>query len=445
MPFENRVVWSEGMFLRAQHFQQADRWTERLVCSTLKMLSPYPWGIAEMNIDRGALANGQFTLTSLRGILPDGTTFDAPTDCDLPPPLQLEEPLHDAVIYLALPVRQPGKAEVTISKGYTKKVRMVAFSYEAPDTNTDTDFSAPINVGRLNFSFLKQGDELTGYVVIGLAKAIEVRSDKAVILDHDYIVPSLNCATNVRLKELATELLGIVRHRAEAIAARIGGATNRSTAQIGDYVLLLCLNKTEPILAHIVANATRIHPFTFFEQCIQLAGALATFTATAKRPPQFPPYRHEDLKSTFTAIFNELRASLSVVLEHSAVAIELELRAHGIRVGTIYDRSLLDEAGFVLAVRADISGEDIRRKLPGQIKIGPVERIAELVNVALPGIPICPLPVAPRHLPYMAGTVYFELDTKTPLWEDFCVSGAIALHLSGDFPGIEIELWALRE
>ena len=24
---ENRVAWSEGMFLRVQHFQQADRWT----------------------------------------------------------------------------------------------------------------------------------------------------------------------------------------------------------------------------------------------------------------------------------------------------------------------------------------------------------------------------------------------------------------------------------
>ena len=26
MTWSNRVVWLEGMFLRAQHFQQQDRW-----------------------------------------------------------------------------------------------------------------------------------------------------------------------------------------------------------------------------------------------------------------------------------------------------------------------------------------------------------------------------------------------------------------------------------
>ena len=61
------------MFLRVQHFQQADRWTERLVRVTTRELAAYPWGIAEISIDRSALAIGQFALSNLRGILPDGT------------------------------------------------------------------------------------------------------------------------------------------------------------------------------------------------------------------------------------------------------------------------------------------------------------------------------------------------------------------------------------
>lgn len=31
MSWNNRVVWSEGMFLRPQHFQQHDRYLETLV------------------------------------------------------------------------------------------------------------------------------------------------------------------------------------------------------------------------------------------------------------------------------------------------------------------------------------------------------------------------------------------------------------------------------
>jgi type VI secretion system protein ImpJ len=219
----------------------------------------------------------------------------------------------------------------------------------------------------------------------------------------------------------------------------------RGTAEVGDYFLLHILNRADPMLRHIAANASRMHPMAFYEQCIELAGELATFTTDSKRASEFPPYRHDDLKTTFSAVFNDLRASLSSVLEQAAVAIELIERRHDVRVGTINDRSLLKDAGFVLAVRAEMSAEDVRRKLPAQIKIGPVERIAELVNVALPGIPVRPLPVLPRQLPYRSGTIYFELDTKNPLWKQLDTSGAIALHLAGDFPGLEMELWALRE
>lgn len=434
------------MFLRVQHFQQADRWTERLVRMMTRELAAYPWGVAEISIDRSALAIGQFALSNLRGILPDGTPFEVPIDADLPPPLDLDETTKNTVIYLALPARRPGKADVAMIGGASVNgARVVASHYEAPDSNVETDFMAPIDVGRLSLRYLKSGDELAGYELIGLARVIEVRSDRAVILDQDYIAPSLNCAAEPRLNELITELLGIVRHRAEAIAERIGDPTIRGTAEVGDYFLLQILNRADPMLRHISANATRLHPVTFYEQCIQLAGELATFTMDSKRASDFPPYRHEDLKATFGAVFDDLRSSLSAVLEQTAVAIELVERRHGVRVGTINDRTLLKDAGFVLAVRAEMSAEDVRRKLPAQIKVGPVERIAELVNVALPGIPVRPLPVLPRQLPYRSGTIYFELDTKNPLWKQLDTSGALALHLAGDFPGIEMELWALRE
>ena len=136
MRYENRVAWSEGMFLRVQHFQQADRWTERLVGTTMRTLAPYPWGVASFEIDRSALAIGRFSVSNLRGILLDGTTFDAPLDCDLPPALDLDETVKNAVIYLALPTRQPGRADIALNGGAAMhQVRHVASTYEAPDAN----------------------------------------------------------------------------------------------------------------------------------------------------------------------------------------------------------------------------------------------------------------------------------------------------------------------
>ena len=111
-----------------------------------------------------------------------------------------------------------------------------------------------------------------------------------------------------------------------------------------------------------------------------------------------------------------LRQSLSAVLEQTAIPIPLQERKYGIRVGVIQDRSLLTNAQFVLAVRADMKTETLRRQFPNHIKIGPVEQIRELVNVALPGIAIRPLPVAPR-IPYHAGVTYFELDRSSKYWK----------------------------
>ena len=180
------------MFLRVQHFQQSDRWTERLVRNTTRNLSPYPWGIAEIGMDRSALSIGQFALSNLRGVLPDGTPFEAPEDSDLPPPLDLDDSVKDAIIYLALPARQPGKADMSASgRNDINNVRFTASSYEVSDTNIETDFIAPIDVGRLSLKFLKSGDDLSGYDLIGLARVIEVRSNRAFILDPDFSTHSL--------------------------------------------------------------------------------------------------------------------------------------------------------------------------------------------------------------------------------------------------------------
>ena len=47
MTWSNRVVWLEGMFLRAQHFQQQDRWLEALVRDRTAALRPHGWGLTE--------------------------------------------------------------------------------------------------------------------------------------------------------------------------------------------------------------------------------------------------------------------------------------------------------------------------------------------------------------------------------------------------------------
>jgi type VI secretion system protein ImpJ len=110
----------------------------------------------------------------------------------------------------------------------------------------------------------------------------------------------------------------------------------------------------------------------------------------------------------------------------------------------VTDRALYGTAVFVLAARADVPAEDLRRRFPAQLKIGPVERIRDLVTLQLPGVPVIPLPVVPRQIPYHAGFAYFELDQASDLWDQLKTAGGVAVHVAGEFPGLSMEFWAIR-
>jgi type VI secretion system protein ImpJ len=246
-----------------------------------------------------------------------------------------------------------------------------------------------------------------------------------------------------RLVTLTTEILGLLHQRGEALSGRVMATGRGAAAEFADFLMLQVINRFEPLFAHYNDSGAE-HPEALYQLCASAAGELATFTTTSKRPPKFPGYRHERLRESFEPVVASLRASLSVVLEQSAISIPLESKKFGISVAIVTDRSLYGTAVFILAARADLPSEELRRRFPAQLKIGPVEKIRDLVTLQLPGVPVAPVPVAPRQIPFHAGFAYFELDQTSELWEQMKTSGGLAMHIAGEFPGLAMEFWAIR-
>ena len=71
----NRVVWSEGLYLRTQHFQQQDRHAEALMRAGLQAAAWQPQGFSRLELDRAALDAGQVAIRAAEGLFPDGTPF----------------------------------------------------------------------------------------------------------------------------------------------------------------------------------------------------------------------------------------------------------------------------------------------------------------------------------------------------------------------------------
>jgi type VI secretion system protein ImpJ len=444
MYWNNKVLWSEGMFLRTQHFQQFERYLERLGESSARWLNPLGWGFARLEIDDGLLRTGTLALSRAAGILPDGTVFDAPHADDHPRPLDVPTDLRNSVIHLALPIRRAGAFEARLAAAGGQPLRWAAQEVEVSDTIEGAEGSAPVVVGKLDLQLMHDQQELTGYVTLPVARVVERKLDGALQLDPDFIPTTLSCDVSPRLGGFLAEMRGLLQHRGSAIAARLADPSGKSVAEISDFLVLMMINRNEAVLRHL-GGLSDLHPVDLYRTLTALAGEIATFTETGtNRPPEFPPYQHPDLQASFAPLVAFLREALSAVFEQTAIPIPLEDRAYGIRVGKISDRSLFTDCTFVLAARSSIDADLIRTNLPKRITVGAVERIRDLVNLQLGGVPIRPLPAEPRQIPFRAGMIYFELNTSSEDWRLIERSGGIAVHVSGDVPDLEFELWAIR-
>ncbi len=442
MSWKSKVVWSEGLFLRPQHFQQQGRYFESFVETRCGSLRPYAWGFTELKIDADLLSIGKLAIASASGVLPDGTPFSIPESDEPPVPMDVGSNVHNEMYYLCVATRKPDAKDFGTSEGESL-IRYKIREHEARDSDSPLDTSAQMQVGSLYTRLLADSDQRADYACLGVARVIESRVDKQVVLDDAYIPPTLSCASVRRLAGFVTELQGLLNHRGEAISHRVSEAGKGGAAEVAEFLMLQLVNRYQPVFSHLAALPT-LHPEEFFRLLLELAGELATFTNTTKRPQQFPTYRHDDLQLTFEPVIKAIRESLSMVIEQTAIPIPLKEKRFGIRVGTLSDPALLDQASFVLAVNANMPVEDLRSFFPAQVKIGSVENIRDLVNSALPGIVVRALPVAPRQIPFHAGYVYFELDRASEYWAGLKNSGGFALHVGGDFPGLKMEFWAIR-
>lgn len=444
MSWNSKVVWSEGMFLRPQHFQQHDRYIERLLNGRCSHLRPYSWGFIEFKIDSDMLALGKVAFAAASGVMPDGTPFQIPGDDDAPPPLDVPDDAKNADVYLSLPVRRVGAPEIASGNGDDGLARYRLAEYEARDSAMSGQNDAEVAIGKLSLALTLVDDQSGNFTRLRVARVVETLADGKVVIDDETIPTCLDCRASPRLHGYVTELVGLLRHRAEALAGRLSQAGRGETSNIGDYMLLQAVNRYEPVFAHL-ARTTGLHPEELYRIGLELGGELATFTHSDRRATVFGDYDHDEPETAFTPLMAELRQSLSMVLEQNAVELPFEDRGYGIRVATVHDRGLLASANFVLAVKADVPNEALINQFPLQAKIGSVEKIADLVNLQLPGIAVRTLPVAPRQIPFHAGFSYFELDRKSEYWSQLDASGGIALYVGGEFPGVELELWAIRE
>ena len=444
MTWFNKVMWTEGMFLQPQHFQQHDRYLGHQLEGRLSSAMPWLWGFVALQVDDAALLQGRIVVNAARGVLPDGQVFSVPANDPSPPAFEVPADARDQLVVLAVTMVRPGVAESDVEATETAMpARFHASDIDVADSHATSGREAPLQIGRLNLRLMLASDANEGYTSLGVVRVVERRADGRVTLDQAYVPPMMDASAHLVLDGYLREVHGLLNQRGEALAARMAQPGRAGVGEVADFLLLQAINRFQPQFVHL-NRLPVLHPERFYELLLGLAGELSTFREQ-RRPVAYPEYRHDDLAGSFRAVMVDLRQSLSTVLEQTAIPIELQERPRGVRLAIIADIELQRSASFVLAVSAQMPGDALRGRFPTQVKIGPAQKLRDLVELQLPGIALRALPVAPRQIPYHAGFTYFELETRgNDLWKQLEESRGLAMHIAGDFPGLTLEFWAIR-
>ena len=441
------VAWSDGMLIEVQHFQQLERSLGHQVALRLAQTSQNFWGFTNIELDEDGIGLGRLRLKNARGVFPDGTPFALPQHDPLPPALDTESGQAGDVVCLAILGAREGGAEMAFGDVNTS-ARYRAVETEVQDTSVGLDAPGTprrqsMQTGQLLTRLCWKSQLHSDEVWLPVARVEGRRSMHAIALDRGFIPTLLNARAHEALRSLCDELQSVLRVRLAGSAGLRHLSAGGGLADLIELLLRQALCEYRMRLAHLDAFDPLPPSFLHLE-LIGLLGRLSVLPGMddALTDSHFP-YLHDDLQSTFEPLARAVRHALARVIETPLVPLRFQDRGDQVHLCMVDRQWKLEK--LVFAFQAAMPAEQLRTLLPQQIKLGPVEQIQRLVDLQLPGARLIAQAHPPRQVPYYAQSVYFEVESVDPYWNQIWAGSAMAMRIVGDFPELRFEAWGLRQ
>jgi type VI secretion system protein ImpJ len=440
------VVWTEGLFLTPQLFQQADRYRDNLLHFRLKTLSFFHYGAAQLEIDREGLPNGFFTLTRFSGVFPDGLAVQIPDQDPLPETRSVKTLFAPSAekldVYLGIPVRHENAPNFSLGNGtldHSLRYRM-EMGRVADETVEGNDCEIPL--ANKNFQIVFAGESLENKIWMKIAE-LGRSSTGQITLRESFIPPAISLSASGELMAILHRILELLSAKSTALSQQRRHIAEFGASDIANFWLLHTVNSYVPILLHFY-NLPERHPEQLYLVLAQLVGELSTFSLQAD-PREVPRYDHDNLYPTFSRLEERIRFLLDTVIPTKYVIIPLEKTPQLWHVGHIHDDRLLATAQFYLAANAQVAPNRLIEDIPAKAKISSPDEVSAIIGRAVPGVSLTHEPVPPTAIPVKPGFKYYHLHTSGRWWEAICKVKSLALYLPDEFPDLKVELVALRD
>ena len=442
MTDRNKVVWSEGLFLRTQHFQQQDRRSEWLVRQALRATPLQGFGFATLKLDANALAAGMVGIELAEGVFPDGTFFSIPDGSAEVAPVPVTTSTDAGTVALAIPAERAGAASVDPAHAAPSGTRYRGELVRVRDEIRNGAEETEIEVARLAPRLMLPGEETTGYTVLPIAQISGLNAEGGVVRSESFLPPALMISAVPWYEQFLKEMLTGTDHVCEAHAGMVVGGAG---ASMENLLILEAANTARPRLAHL-ARQNDVHPSELFLHLAGLAGQLATYGASARRFADLPAYDHGSPGPAFQTLADELR-SLILSLSHvEPKSRSLPVNRHSENIWTVRidNPDILNKNRIVLRVGGRMSEAMLRKLFAQQTTVGAPDEFDALWKSKLPGIALKPLHSQPREIPYDGDRLCLELDRTSEHWTALSNAKGFVIGVAGKLdPEPEIDCYAV--
>jgi len=439
-----KIVWTEGMFLGPQHFQQWDRYQEQVQGLFTRTLNPLAWGLLDLRIDHRSLENGHLRIEYCLALFPDGqlVAYDAAVD----PPLgcELEGRGGDSVdVYLGLPANRcvegiSGYPQRQLLSGWQAEYLEIADEY-------DTERGREVLMARPNLVLLRADQPRDAFAALPVAR-VRSQGDGRFSLVREFIPPVASIKASPRLETLLSGMVEIIAARMRMLNDRKnacgGGAGEFVQNDPLNFHLLQVLSGAWGSLKHF-QHHPELHPEILYRHLSALAGSLLAFAKGDA--DEIPRYRHEALDQVFPPLAQLLEQLMEMQTRQRSVEMVLERENDCLwRVEGLAPEQLRG-ASLFLEVDHAADSPDWITDFTRQVKVGARSSIEQMVASALPGVRLVHTQRPPARMSLRSGCEYFRLEARGDAWKRIVEEGTIAVFVSHPFAQASLALARIQE
>lgn len=429
MTLPAKILWSEGLFLRPQHFQQQDRYHEARTHATALAAQPMLWGVQSLELDTTALANGKLRLLALRAIFREGELFDAPASDPLPPAIDLGElpaEAQEVTYHAALPAQECDRFQQA--------------EHETADLFSDA-LPAGLTYLRKQVRLLSDREPRGAYDCLPLLRLRRVVSG-SFEPDPAFMPPALSIGAAPRLKLLLDQLMDALQAKVNALQGHMREPSRNviefRSGDVSAFWLLHTVSTSAATLLHLLRHPA-LHPERLYQAMLGLAGGLMTYSR-AVHLGNLPGYDHADPGPCFLQLNGLIRDLLDTVISARYFAVALREEKPGYHIGKLDSGKIGAGATLYLAIAAAMPVLELVDAVPLRVKAGAPDDVEQCVLSAMPGVRLVHTPQVPSAIPVRPDTCYFALENRGVLYEQMLKAQSISIYVPAGIKELRLEL-----